>query len=78
MFYIMLAALVMLFAGTFFSEKWARENPLRFFCYWLTCAWLTLTGMLLALFDILLIRAATRAKRRKLEQEILGKNDEPK
>lgn len=72
MFYVMLAALVMLFAGTvFIPDAWAREHVWLFIFYWLACAWLTLTGLLLAAFDILLISAASRIRKRRLEEELL-------
>ena len=71
-FYIMLVALVMLFFGwVFLSEKWAREHVWLFIGYWGICAWFTFSAFLLALFDILLIRAADRAKRRMLEAELV-------
>lgn len=71
MFYILLTALVMLFFGSvFLSEKWARANVWLYIAYWGICAWLTFSALLLAAFDILLIRAANRAKRRLLEAEL--------
>lgn len=77
MFYIMLAALVMLFIGSvFLSDRWAREHFWPFVGYWLVCVWLTLSGMLLAVLDVLIIRAATRAHRRKLESEFLSKPED--
>ena len=72
MFWIMLAALVMLFLGSWLlTEKWAREHPWLYLIYWLICAWLTLTGVLLALLDILALRAAQRAARRVLEKQMV-------
>lgn len=77
MFYIMLAALVMLFLGSvFLSDRWAREHVWLFIGYWFMCAWLTLSAMLLAVLDVLIIRAATRAHRRKIEAEFLGKPED--
>jgi hypothetical protein len=77
MFYIMLAALVMLFLGSvFLSDRWAREHVWLFIGYWFVCAWLTLSAMLLAVLDVLIIHAATRAHRRKIEAEFLGKPED--
>ena len=74
MFWIMLVALVMLFLGSWLlTEKWAREHPWLYLIFWLICAWLTLTGVLLALLDILALRAAQRAARRVLEAQMLKK-----
>jgi hypothetical protein len=65
------AAVVMLFLGSLLlSDEWARQHPWLYFGYWVACAWLTLTGMLLALLDILVIRATARVMRRRMEQEI--------
>lgn len=74
MFWIMMVALVMLFLGSWLlTEKWAREHPWLYLIFWLVCAWLTLTGVLLALLDILALRAAQRAARRVLEKQMLDK-----
>ena len=37
--------------------------------YWVACVWLTVAGMLLAVLDMLVIRAAARATRRRMERE---------
>jgi protein-S-isoprenylcysteine O-methyltransferase Ste14 len=79
MFWIMMVALVMLFVGTIFlSDEWVRKHPWWAIGYWAVCGWLTLTGMLLAVMDILIIRAVHRALQRKLEKEIADrrKNEE--
>lgn len=79
MFYLMLAALVMLFVGSvFIPDSWARQNVWLFIFYWLACAWLTVAGLLLAAFDILLISAASRIRKRKLEEELLRATREEK
>jgi hypothetical protein len=78
MFWVMLAAIVMFAGGSaFMSEQWSRQNPWAAIFFWLACAWLTLTAMLLALMDILVIRAIHRAARRKIEREILKKDSTP-
>lgn len=67
---LMGTAVVMLFLGSWLlSDAWAREHPWLYFVYWAVCGWLTLTGVLLAVLDVLLIRAAARATRRHLEQQ---------
>lgn len=68
---LMMAAMVMLFLGSWLmSDDWARRHVWLYFVYWIACGWLTLAGVLLAVFDILIIRATARAMRRKLEEEI--------
>ena len=73
MFFTMLGVLVMLFFGATFLDRWLHEHPVLFICYWLACAWGTLTAVLLALYDILAIRAEVRREKRRLGREILEK-----
>jgi hypothetical protein len=75
MFYLALAAILMVFLGSAVVEISPRAHPFAFLAYWGVCAWLTLAVVLLALFDILAIRAAGRAARRKLERELISEND---
>lgn len=68
MFILLLGALLMLFAGsTFLSDT--IPKPWGFLLYWAVCLWLTMSALLLALWDILLLRAAARRARRKLEKQ---------
>ena len=71
MLWIMLAAMILLFAGSWLmSDAWARKHFVLYFLYWALCAWLTIAGLLLAVFDMLIIRATARAMRRRIEQDI--------
>jgi protein-S-isoprenylcysteine O-methyltransferase Ste14 len=62
MFVVLVVALVLLFSGSTFlqSNLNPHEHPVWVIFYWLVCVWLTLTAMLLALFDMLVVRAQTR------------------
>jgi hypothetical protein len=73
MFWIMLACVVMVAAGwLFFSDElWMRQHPWTAIGFWAVCGWLLLTAMLLALLDILAVRAMHRAARRALEKRLL-------
>jgi hypothetical protein len=72
MFILLLAALVMVFAGsTFFAGT--LSTPWGFIAYWGACGWLTFAALLLALWDLLLVRAAARRERRRLEKQILDR-----
>ena len=74
MLWLVGSAVVMLFLGSLLlSDTWARAHPWLYFFYWVACGWLTLTGVLLALLDILLLRAAARAMRRQLERQFVEK-----
>jgi protein-S-isoprenylcysteine O-methyltransferase Ste14 len=77
MFYSVLGALVMLFLGATLLFDLLRRSPLLFMLYWFACAWITLLAVLLALFDLLLIRAAGRRERRQLESEYLANARDP-
>ena len=47
-----------------------HQRPGWFIFFWLVCAWLTITAMLLALFDLLMLRVDARKARRELHDEI--------
>ncbi|MEY2489095.1 MAG: hypothetical protein QOC70_1037 [Verrucomicrobiota bacterium] len=66
-----LIALVMLAAGLTVLRPWLNphEHPWRFIFFWFACAWETLLVLLLALLDVLLVRAQARAARRAFQQE---------
>lgn len=72
MFYALVVALLLLFAGTTFLETSLRQHYLILAGYWFVCVWLTLAALLLALYDMVAIRAAARRERRKLEREYLA------
>ena len=59
----LLAAVIMVVAGLTVLRPWLNphEHPWRFMFYWFVCAWDTLLVLLLALLDLLLIRAQARA-----------------
>jgi hypothetical protein len=72
MFVTLVVAMVMLFLGTTFLQPLLspREHPGWFIFFWLACAWFTFTALLLALFDLLLLRAQDRAARRTLREKL--------
>jgi uncharacterized BrkB/YihY/UPF0761 family membrane protein len=47
-----------------------HEHPFWFLSFWLMCAWLTITAMLLALFDLLMLRTGARKARHELREEM--------
>ena len=73
MFYCILVAMLMLFAGGTFLQGFLREHVLLLLAFWAVCAWITILAALLAIFDILLLRGAARAVRKRLEAEYLMK-----
>ena len=76
---VIVVALLMMIAGATLLQDALnpREHAVRFILYWLACAWFTLTALLLALFDALMLRAQARAARRKLQQEFAAPGSEP-
>jgi hypothetical protein len=72
MFITLVVAMCMLFFGTTFLQPLLspREHPGWFLLFWLACAWLTLTALLLALFDLLMLRAQDRAARKILREKV--------
>jgi hypothetical protein len=68
MFWTVIGAVAMLFGGSTFLAPALdpRTYPARFILYWVVCAWLTVTVVLLAIFDLLMVRAQARAERRSL------------
>jgi hypothetical protein len=72
MFILLIAALVLLFSGSTFLQGPLNhhDHPIWFILFWLTCAWLTLTAMLLAIFDMLILRLEARRSERALRERL--------
>jgi protein-S-isoprenylcysteine O-methyltransferase Ste14 len=62
---------VLLACGLTVLRAWLdpREHPGRFILYWLICGWQTLLALLLALLDILMVRAQARAAQKALRKK---------
>ena len=69
-------ALILLVTGLTLFRPWLdpHEHPWRFILFWLACAWETVLAILLALFDLLLMRAQERAARKALREQIAAEN----
>jgi hypothetical protein len=74
MFYTSLGSVLMLFVGAVLIDNSLRARPVLFVLWWVACAWLMLTSLLLALFDMLAIRLAARRERRELARRIFNKD----
>src|ERR1700720_1569132 len=72
MFVLLVVALVLLFAGSTLLRSILnpRAHPVWFILYWLMCGWLTVTAKLLALFDLLVVRAQARKAERVLHGKV--------
>ena len=78
MFYAVLAAMLMAFAGDVLLGEWLRAKLVRFVGWWLACGWLTVLAALLALYDLLLLRVQHRLARRELRERYLKRVEEEK
>jgi hypothetical protein len=65
-------AVILLVTGLTVFRSWLdpHEHPWRFIFFWLACAWETVLAILLALFDVLLMRAQERAVGKALREQI--------
>jgi hypothetical protein len=67
----LLFAVAMLVLGLTVLRSWLNphEHPWRFILFWFACAWDTLLALLLALLDLLLIRAQARATKKAFREQ---------
>ena len=66
------AAVLLIILGSTVLEEWLAEHGhlLWFILFWMACGWLTVTALLLALFDILMIRGQARQAQRAFRDEL--------
>ena len=76
----LLAAVVMLLAGLTVLRSWLdpHAHSWRFILFWFVCAWDTLLVLLLALLDVLLVRAKGRALKRQVREQFSKPNENGK
>ena len=68
---VAVAVLLAIAGSTFLKEILnPREHPVWFMIFWLACAWMTILAVLLALFDMLIVRAEARTAERELKRGI--------
>jgi RsiW-degrading membrane proteinase PrsW (M82 family) len=75
-------ALIMLVTGltVFRSALDPHEHPWRCILFWFACAWQVALAILLALFDLLIVRADARAARKSIREQVAnvaGKTTSP-
>ena len=76
--WMVLAVLALVGIGVFLLDDWLMAHPFLFLLYWGGCLWLTLTSGLLALYDMLALRAEVTRERRRLSAEIFGREEKRK
>ena|SRR5438046_5322545 len=69
---LLAAALVLIGLGLVGAKTWVEphEHPVRFILFWFACGWITVTALLLALLDLLILRTAARQARKGLRNGI--------
>lgn len=65
----LLSALGLLVIGATVLHGLLVEHPIWFLLYWFACAWLTMLALLLALFDMLMVRRESRQLRERVRRE---------
>jgi heme/copper-type cytochrome/quinol oxidase subunit 2 len=67
-------AVAMIVAGSTLLEHWLAQHGhlLWFMLFWAVCGWLTVTALLLAVFDILLLRMQAREERKAFRSNLEG------
>jgi hypothetical protein len=79
MFVLLVVALVLLFCGSTFLRSILdpHRHPGWFMFFWFACIWLTFTAFLLAVFDILVVRAQARKTQKILRSALTQNPDSP-
>jgi hypothetical protein len=69
---VLTAALILMICGSTVLKQTLdpREHAGWFLFFWLVCAWLTVTAILLAIFDLLMLSANARKAQRELREDI--------
>lgn len=72
MFVLLVVAMALAFSGLTFLQGPLNhhEHPFRFIFFWLACIWLLVTAMLLAIFDLLMVRLEARRAQRQLREDL--------
>jgi uncharacterized membrane protein len=71
-------AVLMLLAGftLFQSALNPREHPWFVILFWIICVWLTFTALLLAIFDLLMVRAEARKAQLALREKLKARTSD--
>jgi predicted membrane protein len=77
MFILLLVALLLLFAGSTMLQSILRAHLVWFIVFWFFVGWLTVTAILLALFDLLIVRAQARRAKKILSGGVSASDTTP-
>ena len=69
---VLTAAMMLMISGVTFLRGALdpREHPFWFISFWLVCAWLTITAILLSILDLLMLTRNARDAQRQLRQDM--------
>jgi len=72
MLFLLVLALLLLISGFTFLQPALnpQDHPWRVIFFWIVCIWLTFTALLLALFDLLVLRLQARRAERALREKL--------
>jgi hypothetical protein len=75
---LLILAMLLLFSGlTFLAPMLSpKEHLLAALLFWIACVWLTMTALLLALFDLVSVRRVARREKVKLHQQYSEDGDD--
>jgi hypothetical protein len=79
MFILLVIAFLLLVSGSTFLRSLLnpREHLVWSLLFWFTCLWLTLTALLLAIFDLLIVRLEARRAQKDLRERFAQTRDSP-
>jgi uncharacterized membrane protein len=69
---ILTVAVVLMICGTTVLRPTLNphQRPVWFVFFWVVCAWLTVTAILIAIFDLLMVTTSARRAERELREKI--------
>ena len=72
MLFLLVLALLLLISGFTFLQPALnpQQHPWRVILFWIVCIWLTFTALLVALFDLLVLRLQARRAERALREKL--------
>jgi len=78
MLVLILLALALLLCGSTFlrSALDPHEHIGRFILFWVACGWFAFTAMLLAIFDLLIVKLESRRAERQLREKLWPNPDD--
>jgi hypothetical protein len=79
MFILLLVAPVLLVSGTTFLQTTLnpRERPIWFILFWIVCGWLTVTALLVAMFDLLIVKLESPRAQYSMRQNLKTNSPRP-